>query len=61
MSKPIPLTLGTPVKFDSEHGMQRGHIIGIHQLYVIVEVDGNLAGCTWKVERTNATLQQAAA
>lgn len=61
MSKPIEVTLGMQVKFDSNDGPQQGHVVGIHPDYLVVEVAGNLPGCCWKVQRDNATLERAAA
>jgi hypothetical protein len=50
---------GTRVEFDSEHGPQKGTVIGVQkdisngQAYAVVEVDHVLNGCTWQVPLNN--------
>lgn len=49
------ITAGMRVEFDSEHGPQKGTVVGIQkditngQGHAVVEVDHALAGCTWVV------------
>jgi hypothetical protein len=49
------ITKGDRVEFDSDHGTQRGAVIGVlpdvsnGERYAVVEIDGALAGCTWNV------------
>jgi hypothetical protein len=51
-------TTGSRVKFDSDHGPQKGTVIGITrdiangESFALIEVDHVLPGCTWHVPLT---------
>lgn len=60
------ITAGTRVEFDSEHGTQKGTVIGVMedvgkgQHFAAVEVDHILPGCVWQVPLNELQVKAAA-
>lgn len=61
------ITVGTKVKFDTEHGLQRGTVADIKQdisnaqSIAIVDVPGTQSGAPWKMPLNDLQLDRAAA
>lgn len=59
------ITAGSRVKFDSDHGPQKGTVIDVKrdiangEGFAVIEVDHALAGCVWQVPLTKLAAEVA--